>query len=221
MIPYYEQDGIQIFHGDCRDILPTLEPKSIDLVLTDPPYGIALQENGRKGYDWNIAGDHSQELGQSVLDWAGSHSLPVVTFASPKKPWIGKWRQHLVWDKGPAVGGGGDPSTCWKTTWELIQIARTPKLNGSRDSAVLKYWVGQRDYHDHPAQKPIALMAYLITKSTQPNDLVIDPFMGSGPIAKACHMTGRRYIGIELEERYCEIAAKRLQQSVLNLEVPA
>lgn len=212
-------DGITIIHSDCRDILPHLEPGSVDLVLTDPPYGIALRENGRNGYEWEIAGDNDQELGQAVLDWCASNRLATIAFASPQKPWRGKWRQHLVWDKGPAVGGGGDPATCWKATWELIQIARTPALNGSRDSAVLQFWVNQRNYHHHPAQKPVALTNYMIAKATAPEALVLDPFMGSGPIAESCRMLGRRYIGIEIEERYAEIAVKRLAQAVLPLEV--
>lgn len=217
MTPYYERDGVTIYLANCEDVLPHTPYRDGLILFTDPPYGIALREHGRHGYEWNIAGDHDQELGQAVLDWAALHRLPVIAFASPKKPWAGEWRQHLVWDKGPAVGGGGDPATCWKTTWELVQVARTGRLNGPRDSAVLRYWVGQRDYHNHPAEKPVALCTYLIEKVTKPGDLVLDPFMGSGPIAQACHMTGRRYIGIEIEERYCEIAVRRLAQQVLPL----
>lgn len=217
--PYYSDDNCIIIHGDCRGVLTALGPTDVDLMLTDPPYGIALREHGRRGYEWEISGDEDQELGQSVLDLAAGYDMPVIAFASPKRPWAGEWRQYLVWDKGPAVGGGGDPATCWKTTWELIQVARTPPLNGPRDSAVLKFWVGQRDYHYHPAQKPVALMVYLIEKTTKPGGLVIDPFMGSGPVAKACQMTGRRYIGIEVHEPYVKIAVQRLQQSVLPLGV--
>jgi site-specific DNA-methyltransferase (adenine-specific) len=69
----------------------------------------------------------------------------------------------------------------------------------------------------HPCQKPVSLLRYLIQKTTAPGALIADPFMGSGPIARACADLGRRYIGIELEERYCEIAVKRLQQSVLPM----
>ena len=215
MTPYYEQDGITIYHADCRDVLPTLEAGSIDLVLTDPPYGIGLEEHGRNGYDWSITGDDDQEVGQSVIDWC--RKWPVIAFASPKKPWSGEWRQHLVWDKGPAVGGGGDPATCWKSTWELIQVSGTSPLNGPRDSAVLRYWIGQTNYQDHPCQKPVSLLRYLILKTTVDSALVLDPFMGVGSSLRAAKDLGRRAIGIEIEERYCEIAAKRLQQAVLPL----
>ncbi len=215
MTPYFERDGITIYHGDCLDILPLLD--SVDLMLTDPPYGIALKEHGRNGYDWTVMGDTNQEVGEAVIQFARFQDWPIIAFAHHRKPWSGKWRQHLVWDKGPAVGGGGDPATCWKQTWELIQFVGTSKLNGPRDSAVLKFWVGQRDYHDHPCQKPVSLLSYLIEKTSVPYAVVFDPFMGSGSTLVAAMQSGRRAIGIEIEERYCEIAAKRLQQAVLPL----
>lgn len=218
MEPYYERGGIVIYHGDARDILPALDLSAVDLVLTDPPYGIALRENGRNGYDWTVQGDEDQAVGMAVLSEFARRKMPRVVFASPNKPWPGKWRQRLVWDKGPAVGGGGDPATCWKTTWEMIQVADTPPLNGPRDSAVLTFWVGQRDYHDHPCQKPVSLLTYLIGKASQPSGLILDPFMGSGSTLRAAKDLGRKAIGIEIEERYVEIAARRLQQAVLPFE---
>lgn len=216
MTPYFERDGIVIYHGDCRDVLPTL-PR-VDLLLTDPPYGIALREHGRHGYDWTVAGDSDDAIGLWLLQEASSAQWPRIVFASPKYPWPGTWRQYLVWDKGPAVGGGGDPKTCWKLTWEMLQVAQTPVLNGKRDQAVLRYWVNQADYHWHPCQKPVALLRYLLGKTTGADALVLDPFMGSGSTLIAAHETGRSAIGIEIEERYCEIAATRLQQLVLPLE---
>jgi len=216
MKPYYEEDRITIYHGDCREILPTLS--NIDIVITDPPYGIRLQEHGRNGYDmrklneYQVQGDDSQNLGQEVVD---SLEAPQIVFAHPMKPWKGKWRQYLVWDKGPAVGGGGDIATCWKQSWELIQIRRTPKLNGPRDEAVLHFHVTGQDYCYHPCQKPMALMAYLIQKTTESKCTILDPFMGSGTTLQAAKELGRKAIGIEIEEKYCEIAARRLAQEVL------
>jgi DNA modification methylase len=210
--PYYDDGkGIVIYHGDCRDVLPTLG--AVDLVLTDPPYGIALEEHGRNGYNWTITGDEDQGVGIEVLGLVAG--LPVIVFASPKKPWPGEWRQYLCWDKGPAVGGGGDRETCWKFDWELIQVARTPALAGKRESSVLRYWIGQRDYALHPNQKPVALLSYLINKAAKPSWTVLDPFMGSGSTLVAAKAMGRRGVGIETDEGYCEIAAKRLAQGVL------
>lgn len=220
MTPYYERDGIRIYHADCRDVLPTIDPASVDLVLTDPPYGINLSNHGRSDSSYTVLGDHSQDIGIETLAMVPA-SAGLVVFASPMKPWPGKWRQHLVWDKGPAVGGGGDIATCWKFSWELIQVGRTRELNGPRDEAVLKYWVSPLDCKNHPSQKPVALLRYLIGKTTQPGAMILDPFMGSGSTLRAALDTGRHAIGIELEERYCEIAANRLAQAVLPMDIPA
>lgn len=218
--PYYDRDGITIFNADCRDVLPTIDPATVALVLTDPPYGIGLDDHGSHP-TWSVIGDHDQELGNEVVTFCRSHNWPLIVFASPMKPWHGAWRQHLVWDKGGAVGGGGDIATCWKFTWELIQVAGTGRLNGQRDSAVLQHYTTPADMTLHPCQKPVPLLRYLIQKTTQPSDVVIDPFMGSGSVARACMDTGRCYIGIELSEAYCEIAVSRLSQTVLPLEIPA
>lgn len=207
---FWERDGSQLFHGDCRELLPHLPPA--DLYLLDLPYGIALEEHGRNGYDWKIANDHDQNFGVDLL--AGLNG-PVIAFASPMKPWPGKWRQHLVWDKGPTVGGGGDPATCWKTTWELIQVRDTPPLNGPRDEAVLRFHVTQRDYSLHPCQKPTKLLRYLIEKATKPGDLVIDLTCGSGSTIRAAVDVGRRAIGVESRLEFVEIAAERMRQRML------
>jgi DNA modification methylase len=210
--PYYEQDGITIYHGDCREV----SWPAADLVLTDPPYGIALQEHGRNGYDWSIAGDGDQSLGVAVLERCASIGLATIAFAHCRKPWPGDWRQFLVWDKGPAVGGGGDIKTCWKFTWELVQVARTGTLNFRRDSAVLRFYIERGNYHLHPCQKPLDLLRYLIGKASAPGAVVFDPFMGCGSTLVAAKDLGRRAVGIEVEERYCEIAARRLSQCVLD-----
>lgn len=212
MTPYYSKDGIEIYCGDCREILPTL-PK-VELVLTDPPYGVGLKEHGRHGYDWKIQGDESQTVGQFVLDAAERDKLATIAFSSPMLPWRGKWRQHLVWDKSGAVGGGGDIATCWKFSFEVIQIARTPKLTGKRDEAVLRFPIERNHFKFHPTQKPLSLIKYLLSKASPAT--VLDPFMGSGTTLVAAKQLGRRCIGIEIEEKYCQIAVERLRQGVLD-----
>lgn len=219
MTPYFDDGQIQIWNADCRDILPTLEAGSVDLVLTDPPYGIALENHGRKDgkrrdRDWTIAGDDSTELGQNVIDFCLAKGWPTVAFASPKYPWSGKWRSLLVWHK-PGVGVGGDPNLCWMADWELIQVANNGPLTGAKESAVIQWPVSSASFADHPCQKPVGLCRKLITKHG--GDLILDPFMGSGTTLRAAKDLGRRAIGIELEEKYCEIAVQRLSQSVLPL----
>jgi len=208
-------DGQCIVHADCRDVLPVLG--KVDLVLTDPPYGIGLEEHGRNGHDWRIAGDENQTLGNEVLRNCWQREWPQIAFSSPKAPWLeGYWRQWLVWDKGPAVGGGGDRATCWKFDWEIIQVRLMPKLNGKRDSSVLWFHIGQRDYHLHPCQKPVKLLHHLIGKASGEGSAVLDPFLGSGTTLRAAKDLGRHALGIEIEEMYCEIAAERLRQGVLE-----
>jgi DNA modification methylase len=219
MKPYYERGGIVICHGDCREFLKgPLNHRS--LFVTDPPYGIDLHNHGRndgrrRRQSFEIAGDADPYLGQMAID--ALQSRPLIAFASPLKPWLGDWDQYLVWNKGPAVGGGGHPVNYWKFTWELIQCARLGPLAGQRDCAVLNYPVVPADSRDHPAEKPLELVQYLLWKASISGPLIVDPFMGTGPVLVAAKNLGLEAIGIEIEERYCEIAAKRLSQEVLNL----
>ena len=207
--------NITLYCGDCLDILPTLEPGSVDAVVTDPPYGInhAHHSKTERRLVRPIEGDHNQDIGNQVL--ASVSALPVCAFASPKAPWMGDWRNLLVWDKGPAVGGGGDTLTCWKQTWELIQCnCRFGRLYGSRDSAVLTYWVTPDESKAHPSAKPVFLMIYLLNKLTLKGETILDPFMGVGTTGVACVRTGRRFIGIELDPGYFQIAVDRIQKEL-------
>ncbi len=216
--PYYERGGITIYHGDCREILPELP--SVDLVLTDPPYGIALQNHGRKdgkrrNRDWTVVNDDSPEVGQWVVDYCLGREWPSVVFASPRKPWAGNWRSFLVWHK-PGVGVGGDPDLCWMADWELIQVANNGPIQGGKESGVIRWPVSSASFANHPCEKPVGLCRKLIEKHG--GTLILDPFMGSGTTLRAAKDLGRQAIGIEIEEKYCEIAARRLEQEVLALE---
>ena len=228
MKPYYQHAGITIYHGDCRRILPALESRlailgAVDfggaVAITDPPYGVGLSNHAagkeRRAGSFEIAGDHSDELANWFLQVADKAELPIVVFASPWKQFKGDWRNLLVWDKGPAVGGGGDTATCMKRSWELIQTART-SVYGARDESILKYWVTPQDSKDHPAEKPLDLLVYLVGKFSKENDMILDPFCGTGSTLEAAKIQGRSAIGIEIEEKYCEIAAKRLSQEVFQ-----
>lgn len=216
MKPYFQDDAVQIYLGDCRDILPSL-PK-VDLVLTDPPYGIALANhdpNGRRSNrPYTVKNDDTSQIGQEILDYYTA--TPTISFACPEKQWGGNWNQYLVWDKGGGTGGGGEPTMYWYRTWELIQVRSLGRLNGQRDSAVLHYSGRGNELLLHPTQKPEELISYLISKVVA--NLILDPFMGSGTTLRAAKNLGRKAIGIEIEERYAEIAARRMQQSVLPLE---
>jgi hypothetical protein len=215
--PCYCRNGVTLYHGDCLELLPLL---AANAVITDPPYGIGYRNRRgdicpHKQFAGELEGDRS-DVGQKVIDYCRGRGWPVCAFADHRRPWQGQWRQWLVWDKGPAVGGGGDSQTCWKFTWELVQVGGFGKLNGQRDSAVLRYWIGQKDMPFHPTQKPLPLMRYLIGKLTSPGDTILDPFAGSGTTLMAAREMGRQAIGIEVDEGYCEATRRRLAQEVFQ-----
>ncbi len=219
MKPYYEHGGITIYHGDCREILPEVWLGS-DLMLTDPPYGIgyvAKAGSGRIGkFDGEtVVGDDAPFDPRFLLPFARRHVLFGANYFAHMLP-PGGW---LVWSK--------TQDNRWSmSTRSTAEVAWT---NAHQHVALFNcFWAGSPLYRQvergsqlHPTQKPVVLMRWILERQSKPGDLVIDPFMGSGPVAEAAHETNRRYIGIEIEERYCEIAARRLQQEVLPLEQPA
>lgn len=204
--PYYEQDGITIYHADCRDILPLIEPGSIDLVLTDPPYGLGDKwQGGTKEWHTDYGEVKSWDYAVSCV----VPSLPSLSRASVI--WGGNYyplppvRGWLAWDKMQKHSGSD-----FELAWTNLDIP-TRTFRMCRAQA---YTNGK----EHPTQKPLELMRWCF-QFTPFAQTILDPFMGSGTTLRAAKDLGRKAIGIEIEERYCEIAVKRLQQSVLPLEM--
>jgi DNA modification methylase len=226
--PYFDDgNGIVIYNLDYRDVLPYLAPDSVDLVLTDPPYGIRYMPPGRAADDplaVPIHGDDSlNEVRDAMplLDRLLNKDRHAYFFSSGMRTgecvdivgafW--KVKNVLVWDKGNS-GSRGDLKAGYGWNWEAIVYANKGRraLNGPRPRTIYRYdWQGTRD-PVHPTVKPVGLMQWLITKSSQPDELLVDPFMGSGPVLRAARDLGRRAIGMEVEERYCEAAVRRLQR---------
>lgn len=165
----------------------------------------------RKDRKHEIQGDTNQDVGRWVLDW---HIGTISFFASPWMPWPGKWRNLIVWDKGGIVSGGGDTSTCLKRSWELIQVNNETLYRGRIDS-VWRFPMRMSDFQFHVCAKPIDLMQKIIECFVPIEQLITDPFSGTGPTLVAAKLLGRRAIGIEIDEDYCRIAADRLRQGVL------
>jgi site-specific DNA-methyltransferase (adenine-specific) len=224
VIPYYDEGGIQIFHGDCREVLPTLRPSSVDLVLTDPPYGIS-ERTDRKARKRTalarcndfpaIEGDDAPFDPSAVLRFGRCVLFGANHFADrlpPSPSWV-IWdkRAGLTSKRGDAFNDNGDAEMAWTNCGGPVRV-------------ISHLWMGmlkaseRDDRRVHPTQKPVALMTWMIERFTQPGDLVLDPYMGSGPVARACKNTGRRYIGIEVVEAYCRVAVERLQQEVLQFD---
>jgi site-specific DNA-methyltransferase (adenine-specific)/modification methylase len=212
--PYYQDDWATIYHGDCRDVLPMLEP--VDLVLTDPPYGINYAHSGdgrgkhsRRNVE-RITGDNdpfdpSFLLSHpNVIMWGADHYAQRL----PE----GRW---LVWDKLNGLDSFdtfSDVEIAWhskKGASRIFRLLWKGILQGEKEFGVGKRW--------HPTQKPISLMAWCIKQAGAVSSLC-DPFMGSGTTLRAAKNMGIKSTGIEIEERYCQIAVERLrQESLLGL----
>lgn len=210
--PYYEEPRITIYHGDCRDILSIL-PK-VDLVLTDPPYGINYHSSSmRKNLDSSIVGDIDTSLRDEVLDWWKG---PALVFGSWKAQRPLNTHTRLIWDTKGALGMG-NLSIPWKPSDQEIYVIGNG-FKGRRDSNILRWAPVQsmaKNGRLHPHQKPVNLIKALLSKC--PMETILDPFMGSGTTLRAAKDLRRKAIGIEIEEKYCEIAVKRLRQEVLPL----
>lgn len=219
MTPYYEHAGITIYLGDCRDILPTLDAGSVDLVLTDPPYGVrndcdytrftnGKSQNHNSGSD--MVGD-DQPFDPSPFLGFPRVVMFGANYYADSLP-IGTW---LVWLKKRDHQLGMFLSDCeiaWQKGGIGVYLYRHIWNGFDRES--------EKGRTIHPTQKPVAVIAWCINRFGPEVNLILDPFCGSGTTLVAAKMLGRRGIGIEIEERYCEIAAKRLQQEILPLTDP-
>jgi hypothetical protein len=210
--PYYEKDGITIYHGDARGILPAIAG---DILVFDPPFGIEYESgwDSPRGMARSIAGDNSTAVRDFCIDWSAGR--PALVFGSWKIPRPPQTRMLLVWDTLGALGMG-DLSLPWKPSHQEIYVLGTG-FTGDRGSDVIQCPPVQSTAKNgrlHPHEKPVRLMKELLRKC--PERTIVDPTCGSGSTLRAAKDLGRKAIGIELEERYCEIAARRLDQSVLQ-----
>lgn len=210
--PYYENNGITIYHGDCREILPSIG--KVDLVLTDPPYGINFQSNYRKIKHSHIAGDLFLPLKEIALAVKSAKRAAYVFCRWDNLTEMPKPKSVLVWVKNN--WSMGDLSHEHGRQWEAICFYPGPAHEFTKRIPDIIH-SARTGNGLHPTQKPVSLMAKLI--SCNVGELVLDPFMGSGTTLRAAKDLGRKAIGIEIDERYCEIAVNRLRQEVLDFEV--
>lgn len=238
VLPYYDHAGITIYHGDCRDVLPGLDRAVIDAIISDPPYGIGYRpasagtavrpSSGRSksGFKRNPRSlSRSNERSASPMHGDDSPFDPtpwlnfsrVLLWGADRWPALPPGGRMLCWDKSVGRGGAddfvdGEFAWCnwrerrnvFRMLWKGLACEKQGENNGFRE---------------HPTQKPIRLMIWCIERAGAQAQTILDPFMGSGTTLVAAKELGRRAIGIEIEERYCEIAARRLQQDMLPLDV--
>ncbi len=220
MKPYYQDENVVIYNADCRDVLPTLD--KIDLVLTDPPYGIdgarggGNKARGKGLYEptgWEDTPDYIKEIVIPVIEICIKRFKRVVitpgqthlrdypqwktigAFMSPAATSFSSWGRN-IWT--PILYYGKDPRA---------GISQVPNGHTMHDVS---------DVKGHPCPKPLKSWRWLLNKSILEHETVLDPFMGSGTTLRAAKDLGRKAIGIEIEERYCEIAAERMSQTVMK-----
>lgn len=204
--PYYEKDGQTIYHADCRDILPYL-PK-VDLVLTDPPYGVEVKYDSFEDTPDNlenivvpIVTECIKRYGRVVLTSGNKYAWKY-----PKPSDVGVWFN-------PAGTGFGSWGFCLAHL--ILYYGKDPYPN-KMASSVTGFFGRDGTAPDHPCPKPLRFMEWLVNRTSLLTDTILDPFMGSGTTLVAAKELGRKATGIEIEERYCEIAAKRLAQEVFK-----
>jgi site-specific DNA-methyltransferase (adenine-specific) len=211
--PYYQDDLVTLYHGDCLQVTEWL---AADVLVTDPPYGMAYV-SGYAQTRRPIRGDQDQDLRNEVLALWGAK--PALVFGTWRVPRPTSVRQLITWHKQSVGPGMGDLALPWGNATEEIYVLgdgwrghRRPNLISTSEQR--GGTVGVAALLGHPTPKPVGLMEQLI--ACAPPGVIADPFAGVGATLIAARNLGRRSIGVEIEERYCEITARRLAQDVLN-----
>lgn len=277
MRPYYEDSasGITIYHGDCREILPTLD--AVDVTLTDPPYGIGKADwddvfpvwwmpevgrlslrmglmpgvwnvlrcpadVGRLQYRWVLAAHLSNGMTRGRLGFGNWIPCLIYTSRQESAVWCARFAD---WCEANGVTkadlnratGTSDMGGWWASRlahraqvpsvgqWETLKAAFHPPVEFDEGVETASWYepsgdcrsfaIGREPKPEHPSPKPMSVVQWFLSRLGGAS--VLDPFMGSGTTLLAAKNLGRRAIGIEIEERYCEIAARRLDQGVLDL----
>jgi site-specific DNA-methyltransferase (adenine-specific) len=223
--PYYQDGSVTIYHGDCRDILPQL---SADVLVTDPPYGVNLgnhggANDGRRDHVLVKAGYQSYEDTPENFD---AVVVPAIRLALARTDGRGVvfCAGHMAWrlPEPAALGGIFLPAACGRTAWGYNSFAhallygKAPDLHlGAKPIGIAS--TATSDNWGHPVEKPIRWMRWAVALASRDRETVLDPFAGSGTTLRAAKDLGRKAIGIEIEERYCEIAARKMGQEVLDV----
>ena len=233
MTPYFEQDGIAIYKGDCLDVLRTIDIGPVDCVLTDPPYASGTRKEVSKGSSGSmVRGERfssrpikNDQMTTQGFNWLVREAFgliaPNMVDGASLLSFI-DWRQWpnllgqvetlnfrannlLVWDKCSMGMGHG-----FRLQHEMILHASVgkPNIYDRGCPNVLSFKRCKRK--DHPSPKPVELLERLLEATTKPGDLVVDPFMGAGSTLEAARNLGRRAVGIESEQEFCDVAVMRL-----------
>jgi len=220
--PTWQAGDVKLYLGDCLEILPQLEAGSVDLVLTDPPYGIGINRNAN---NFGVATNTSRQA--TDLEWDDkipdkAHFSQIFRVSKNQIVFGANYfwdnfyssQCYIIWDKRGSLPPVPfcDTEFAWtsfvKRMSKRYVIVNHGFIRDSKDERT-----------DHPTQKPTELMKQILVDFSEPSDTILDPFMGSGTTLVACVQTGRKGIGIEIEEKYFDIAVKRIQQAQLQIRM--
>ena len=223
MKPYFQDDFVTIWHGDCREILPDLP--EVDLVLTDPPYGVEMgSRNYAVGSQHGLVRNAYLSHDDSYKNFLDSVVPAIRTAVNRSRRAMVFMAAHRLQDlpRFTSLGGIYNSSACARDCWgftTFLPIAlygHDPTIGGgSRSKVLVSNDVAEKN--GHPCPKPFKWLTWCVSRGSTECETICDPFMGSGTTLRAAKDLGRKAIGIEIEERYCEIAAKRMAQEVLCL----
>lgn len=232
MEPYYRDEQVTLYHGDCREVMASMPDTSVDCVITDPPYterthGMAKSNKG-KGHDIKAVtfssisdddlSESLRECGRLTRRWVIATLDYRHAFKVDQSPPEGLRTLRIgVWVKpNPMPQISADrPGQGWEAIAFMHRADVKPAWSGGGKSGVWIHPVSQDE--GHPTVKPLPMVADWVRLFTNHGDTVLDPFAGSGTTLRAAVNEGRRAVGVEIEERYCEVIAKRLAQSALDL----
>lgn len=227
----YESDLATIWHGDARDVLASVSKESVDLILTDPPYGVEWQSNQRSSRFAQLIGDGSSEDDRAVIADIIEHCVRIVGqhrhlyVFGPTDVLEGQKVSEiveLIWDKG--VIGSGDVTAPWGPQFERISFCvskfrHAGKAGAStlptrmRKGSVLRFMRPTGRAVRHPSEKPVPLLRELVESSTRGGDLVVDPFAGTGGTGVAAILTGRRAFLVEKDAQWIPVMLQRVKQA--------
>lgn len=231
MKPTWADDRADLYHGNAFDVLPQLPTGGVDVVITDPPYGMSYQSGRRteSGPMRPVLGDEAPVTdwlpeaarvlrdGGSLLcfhEWRGAEAFREAIVSAGLD-----LRSQVVWDRG--VHGSGNLTAAFAPMHDLAWFATKGAFAFpfARPASVLRHPKVSWQHFFHPTEKPVTLMRDLVCALTRPGELVLDPFAGSGSTGVAAVGEGRRFVGVELDAQYAAIAWKRISGAQLSLGV--
>lgn len=223
MNPYYQDDSVTLYHADCFDVMREMVTYSVPLIVTDPPYGI--NENNKKNlsrsglakpkdygdFEWD-----KQPLDKKYFYEIFRVSLNQIIFGGNYyTAYLSGSSCWLVWDKDNGQTEFADCELAWTSFQTAVRKFRW-RWSGFRQEDMK-----HKETRFHPTQKPLPLMKWVLANYSQPEDIILDPFMGSGTTLVAAKELGRRAIGIDKSKKYCDIAIERLRQECLPINTGA